>query len=70
MKACQSKDAFKPLRLIKQKEMKHKHRWQFARFNDNSIFFLINFLARNEKYAEFICECGKIKVVEVKRCKN
>jgi len=39
--------------------MKHKHKWQFVKnwYTSGCI---------NER-AEFICECGEVKIVEIKR---
>ena len=55
--------------------MKHKHRWQFVKiyfdikypyqkeYDDKKVFGYIT----GNNIAEFICECGEIKIVEVKR---
>ena len=55
--------------------MKHKHRWQFVRQFPDYVNMKCSVVKEDEKIpytlipskAEFICECGKIKVVEVKR---
>ena len=46
--------------------MKHKHRWQFVRICDKPYEF--SYIPEYKfPVAEFICECGKVKIVEVKR---
>lgn len=42
--------------------MKHKHKFQFARF----INYSYQNPYRHERTSEFICECGKIKEVKLK----
>lgn len=43
-------------------KMKHKHKWQFAEFMRR----LYQNPNRDEKIARFICECGKVKDIELK----
>lgn len=52
--------------------MKHKHRWQFVEFQDllgKAVHMRNGYLAyhRIGVEAKFICECGKIKLVKVKK---
>lgn len=52
--------------------MKHKHRWQFVEFVDkpeNPILLDNGDMGWVDGgvEAKFICECGKIKLVEVKK---
>jgi len=61
--------------------MKHKHKWQFVRnyelvkYGKGKDDYIELTMSRENKeifkevkeYAEFICECGKVRVVEVKR---
>ena len=61
------------------KTMKHKHRWQFVKLYNHTIDRVpypdyMNTIATKEvkinlekAKAIFICECGKVKIVEVKR---
>ena len=55
--------------------MTHKHRWQFVKtyfdheheyqkeyVDEGACGYIIGF-----NMAEFICDCGKVKIVEVKR---
>jgi hypothetical protein len=52
--------------------MNHKHRWQFVEFN--TLFGKSVAMSNGElaykilgDEAKFICECGKIKLVRVKK---
>jgi len=53
--------------------MKHKHRWQFVRIydceyqlNDDGSIDKKSIKKVSER-GEFICECGEIRLMEVKR---
>jgi len=39
--------------------MGHKHKWQFAEFDDK--------LFLDDRTATFMCECGDVKLVEVRK---
>jgi len=54
--------------------MKHKHRWQYKRTVEIPLMTVVGEKNKEFKqfkewveYAEFICECGKVRIVEVKR---